>query len=108
MKQFYVRHKGRHLPVKLEDIYYCEARGRNTLIYLADGEALCVAKTLKHLESKLDREMFIRVHRNALINRFHIREILDYKQPVIVLTNGTEVLVSFRKKALLKKLLFSV
>jgi two-component system, LytTR family, response regulator len=106
MKQLYVRHKGRHLPVNVEDIYYCEARGRTSLIYLVGGDVLCVTKTLKQLQAKLDKDVFLRVHRNTLINRYQIKEILDYKQPVIILNNGAEVIVSFRKKAELKRALF--
>jgi two-component system LytT family response regulator len=97
-KQLFIKYLGKHIPVNMADICYCEASGCNSIIHLTNHEVIAITKTLKYLESVLDKEIFIRIRRNTLINRYQVKEILDYKQPVVVLKNGKEIVVSFRKK----------
>lgn len=106
LEQIYIRYNGKHTPVNADDIYYCEASGCNTIFHLINDEPLRFPKTLKHVESLLDPGVFIRIHRAYLVNKHHIKEILDYKTPVVVLKNGKELVSSHRKKSNLRKILF--
>lgn len=61
-------------------------------------------ETLAELEERLDPRQFVRVHRSALVNLQHIREIqpMFNGQYVLILRCGARVPVSRRRRALLE------
>lgn len=60
---------------KPEHIVYLEADGSYTKVNLACGERLVISKGMAWFESRLEKGLFVRVHRSFLVNQNHIREI---------------------------------
>ncbi len=84
--------------VDLKDILYCEATGSYTNFYFTDKRMICSAKTIHVYEDLLSDAGFIRIHKSYLINLMHVKEYIRGEGGMLVLSNGTEVEVSRRKK----------
>ncbi|GAB4171022.1 MAG: LytTR family DNA-binding domain-containing protein [Wenzhouxiangellaceae bacterium] len=63
----------RRLRIPLDEVRAFVARDKCTLVYAPDTMAL-VPDTLKHLEQRYP-DRFVRIHRNALVSRRHLREL---------------------------------
>jgi two-component system LytT family response regulator len=50
--------------------------------------------TLASLEGRLDPQVFLRIHRAAIVNVNEIRDVRDDGRLVVVLSSGAEVVVS--------------
>ncbi|MBK7946068.1 MAG: response regulator transcription factor [Flavobacteriales bacterium] len=80
------------------NILRCEADGNYTRIHTSDGERLVTARTLKDFDDLLTPHRFERVHMSHLVNLLHVRKFLNRDGGMLVLTDGTEVPVSQRKR----------
>lgn len=74
LKTLTVRIGDRILLVKLEDIAFIEAEDKYVFLHLRNGNKHLTDFTLISLEKRLTGN-FIRIHRGAIINADHIREI---------------------------------
>jgi two-component system LytT family response regulator len=91
--------------VNLKDIIRCEADTSYTIFYLADKRKLMVSAGLKHYEELLPEQDFIRVHHHHLINMNHVLRFLKVDGGYAVMSDGTQIEISRRKKdAFLEKL----
>lgn len=86
------------LFVNIEDIIRCHSDVNYTSIYKADGQKIVVAKTLKEFEELLSDHHFFRVHNSDLINLDYIKSYNKGKGGSVILTDGTELEVSTRRK----------
>jgi two-component system, LytTR family, response regulator len=86
--------------LKLEDIILCEAEKNYTVIHVKDKKPIIVSRTLLEYEKILDGTPFLRVHRTFLINLQHVTEYHRGEGGIIIMSNGTEVEISRRKKEL--------
>lgn len=86
--------------LKLEDIIICEAEKNYTIIHLRDKKPIIVSRTLLEYEKILNGSTFLRVHRTFLINLQHVTEYHRGEGGIIIMSNGTEVEISRRKKEL--------
>jgi two-component system LytT family response regulator len=93
------------LFVRIADIIHCEADGSYTWFYFTNRDKLLVTKNLGEYESLLEGKDFIRVHHAHMINQHHITELIKGNSPVIILSNGTNVPVSQRKRDALQEYL---
>ena len=84
--------------VKIEDIIRCESDNYYTVFFFKDGKKLMVSKTLKENEELLSEYNFIRPHKSHLINVMYIKSLLKNENGVILMTDGSKVPVSRRKK----------
>lgn len=84
--------------IKPHEIIRCESESNYTHLYLHNNKKITVTLTLKTIESKLDSELFIRVHQSHLVNQKRIVEFKKGASSVLVLSNGDQVPVSHRKK----------
>lgn len=82
--------------VNLEDIIRCEADSNCTVFYLANQHKVLVTKTLKYYDNLLEDAGFYRIHDSHLINLQHIKKY--YKEGVVLMSDGSQVYVSARKK----------
>ncbi len=89
--------------VDVRKIVRCMADGSYTRFFLVDGEKILVAKTLKHFAALLPEQEFFRVHHAHLINLGHIRKYYKGKGGYVLMSDGSEVEVSVRKKELFLK-----
>ena len=92
------------VPIQVGDIEWIKAEGDYARVF-AGGRGYLVGRTLKDLESRLDPTQFVRVHRSALVQTSHIREVRAegssrYK---VLVSDGTTVIVSRSRAPELRK-----
>ncbi|MEP7322936.1 MAG: LytTR family DNA-binding domain-containing protein [Saprospiraceae bacterium] len=84
------------LPVK--DILYLSADGNYTTIHMANKQKIISSKLLKEYESMLDSLFFYRIHHSTILNLSYIKEYIKGEGGSVLLTDGTSLEVSKRKK----------
>lgn len=92
---------------EVDNISYCESDNYYTIIHLVNGERIVVSKTLKEYDKMLSDDGFIRIHQKYLVKLSEIKNYSKSDGGFVVLTNGTHLTVSRRKKEDLMKLLKS-
>lgn len=90
-----IKDGGEITRVKLNTVEWIDAAGDYMCVH-TDSETHILRKTMKELEAELDPEIFIRVHRSAMVNinqviKLYTHENGDY---YIVLANNKELKVS--------------
>jgi two-component system LytT family response regulator len=89
--------EGMHI-IKVKSIIRCQADDYYTNFYLDDGRRIMISKTLKESEELLNGHNFIRPHRSHLVNMAYIKRYVKSDGGYIILSDGTKVPVSRRKK----------
>ncbi|MFK7809841.1 MAG: LytR/AlgR family response regulator transcription factor [Saprospiraceae bacterium] len=84
--------------VKIANITRCESSGNYTQFFFTDRPKLLVTKTLKEFDKLLQEHQFIRVHQSHLVNAHHIKEFVKLDGGYLIMTDGTKVAVSVRKR----------
>ncbi len=74
--RIFVRHKDRMVKILVADILYMEAERNYCHIFTRNKEYL-LSITLKSMEEKLPRQLFMRVHRSYLVNLAQVDEVAD-------------------------------
>lgn len=88
------------------DIIWCTSEGSYTHFYLADTSKLVSSRNLGYYEKHLGPENFYRIHNSTLINLRFIKSYLKGKHSYIVLTDGTRLEISQRRKTEFLELFF--
>lgn len=84
--------------VESDDIIRCESDDYYTRFFFTDGKTLLISKTLKETEQLLGDTDFLRPHKSHLVNIKYIKGLLKNDGGYIVLSDGSKVPVSRRKK----------
>ncbi|HAU04936.1 MAG TPA: DNA-binding response regulator, partial [Pseudoalteromonas shioyasakiensis] len=65
-------------------------------LHCQDGQTHILRKTMKELEQELDPQLFVRVHRSAIVNTKQISKLVTQVsgEYLLVLDNGQELKVS--------------
>jgi two-component system LytT family response regulator len=84
--------------VYVADIIRCESDGSYTIFHLKNKEQIIVTRNLKEYESLLEDYSFIRVHHSHLINFTYLKEYVKKDGGYAVMTDNSQVPVSFRKR----------
>jgi two-component system LytT family response regulator len=84
--------------VDVEDITYCESDSNYTVVHQKDKKRLVISRTLKEFEDILDPAKFVRVHHAFLINVKHVKKYIRGEGGEVIMSDGTNVAVSRRKK----------
>ena len=65
-------------------------------LHCQDGQTHILRKTMKELEQELDPNLFVRVHRSAIVNTKQISKLVTQVsgEYLLVLDNGQELKVS--------------
>jgi two-component system, LytTR family, response regulator len=91
--------------VNIRDIIRCEADGSYTNFHLSDKRKLMISSGLKHYEELLPENEFIRVHHHHLINMNHVVRFLKEDGGYAIMSDGSKIEISRRKKeAFMEKL----
>jgi two-component system, LytTR family, response regulator len=87
-----IKSRGRVYFVRAEDISWIEASGHYLTLHAGRDEHL-IRGTIRDIESRLDRERFVRVHRSTIVNVDHIKELVPsfHGEYMIVFRDGTRV-----------------
>ena len=90
-----IKSGGRIVFVRLDEIDWVEAAGNYLRLHVGT-ETHLLRETMNGLETRLDPERFLRIHRSTLVNLERVRELQpafhgDY---VVTLRDGTELTLS--------------
>ena len=91
--------------VPVADIVRLEAGGNYTQFYFSNNKKLLVTRTLKEFDQMLQDHQFLRVHRSHLVNPAYLKSFVKTDGGYLVLTDGTKVPVSVRKRPEVVRLL---
>jgi DNA-binding LytR/AlgR family response regulator len=99
-----VRHGERIVVIRPEDVFYFEARAKETSLFTKDREHI-VDRSLKQLEDDLDPRRFFRCHRSYIVNLDRVAEVLPWFAGGLVarLTDKRDVPVSRRQAGALRE-----
>ncbi|HNW98310.1 MAG TPA: LytTR family DNA-binding domain-containing protein [Bacteroidales bacterium] len=89
--------EGMHI-VDIDNIIRCESEDYYTKFFFKDGKTIMVSRTLKENEELLSEFNFIRPHKSHLINLKYVKSFLKIDGGSIVMTDGSYVPVSRRKR----------
>jgi len=84
--------------IVLKDIIRCEADNNYTNFFLSSGEKVLVTRTLKEYDEALSGLDFIRVHQSHLVNSKYIEQYIKGDGGSVIMTDGSHVEVSRRRK----------
>jgi len=101
-----VKSDGRAIFVRADEIDWIEAADNYVRLHVGATSHL-VRESLRTLETKLDRQLFLRVHRSAIVNVDAIRELQPWfhGDHVIILRSGTRLTCSRRYDERLRQML---
>jgi two-component system LytT family response regulator len=91
--------------VDIAEIIRCESSVNYTRIVMKDGSNVLVTKTLKEYDEMLSEHRFIRVHKSFLVNLLHIKKYLKGEGGWVIMSDGSKIEVSRRKKEVLLEVL---
>jgi DNA-binding LytR/AlgR family response regulator len=74
--RIFVRHREKMIKIIIAEIMYIEADRNYCRIFTKEKDYL-LCMTLKSIEEKLPRKVFLRTHRSYIINLSHIDEVAD-------------------------------
>ena len=84
--------------IEIKTILRCEADGKYTSVFLHDGKKLLVSKNLKEFEDLLTDYNFFRIHHSHLVNLDYIKKYQSDRGGYVVMSDGSTITVSQRKK----------
>jgi two-component system, LytTR family, response regulator len=105
LKRLFARRGPRIVPVALDDVTEIRAADDYAEV-IARGESFLVSVGLNELESRLDAQRFLRIHRSVLVNLDRVRAIEphDDRRLAVVLEDGSRRVASRRGTARLRAL----
>lgn len=92
LERLVVRTNGRILILRVDDIDWIDAAANYVRVHIGAKQYL-VRETMTHLETRLDPEKFLRIHRSIIVRKDRIKELEplfqgDYS---IILVDGTRL-----------------
>jgi two-component system LytT family response regulator len=84
--------------VSVQDILWCRSEGAYTVFYLSNTSKITSSRNLGAFEEALSRYDFFRIHHNTIVNMRRISRYVKGRGGSIVLSDGTELEVSQRRK----------
>jgi two-component system LytT family response regulator len=99
--------RGRILFLSVDDIRWIAAE-ENYVRICTVGESHLLRETMTSLESRLNPEMFLRVHRSAIVNLQYVREVKNESDgdATVILTSGEKIALSRSYRSSINRLLF--
>lgn len=90
-----VKTGGKVVFLRAEDIEWVEAAGNYVRLHVG-GESFLFRESMKNMETRLSVELFVRIHRSAIINVDRIRELQPWfhGEYVVILQDGTRLMAS--------------
>lgn len=84
--------------IPLKEILYLQSDGNYTSICLENKPKMVSSRNLGEYETLLENLHFFRIHHSTIVNLAHIREYLRGDGGSVILSDGTELDVSKRRK----------
>ncbi len=95
---------GIHL-FEISDIIRCESEDNYTRFYIRNSKPLLISKTLKEYEEMLSGHGFERIHQSHLINMAFLKSYIKKDGGYVVMSDGSNLPISQRKKDRLQEVL---
>ncbi|HWK02506.1 MAG TPA: LytTR family DNA-binding domain-containing protein [Puia sp.] len=80
------------------DILWCKSEGAYTTFYLTNKSTITSSRNIGTYENFLNQINFCRIHNSAIVNMHWIKRYVKGKGGCVVLTDGTQLEVSQRRK----------
>jgi two-component system, LytTR family, response regulator len=98
--------RGRILFLSVDDIRWIAAEESYVRICTV-GESHLLRETMTSLESRLNPQMFLRVHRSAIVNLQYVREVKNEADgdATVILTSGEKIVMSRSYRSSVQRLL---
>ncbi len=106
LERLVIKDSGKIFFLRTEEIDWIEAHGRYELVH-AGQESHLVREGMNKLESELDPNKFVRIHRSTIVNIDRIEHLqpLFHSDFRVILRNGTELTISRRYRDKMERLL---
>ncbi|AUC15474.1 DNA-binding response regulator [Tenacibaculum sp. SZ-18] len=98
--QLYINIDRRLIKIEIPSIYLVEAKGDYILIK-TDTKNYTVHSTLKKIEEKLPKDLFLKVHRSYIIN---LKRIIDIEDNSVLIANDVVPVSRSNRSELMKRL----
>ncbi len=97
-KRIYISTTEGYLFIDLSNIIYLKAAESYTYVYPNNGARRIASKTLKFFHELLPKDQFYRVHKSYVVNIEHIVSYRKASNGEVVMSDGTVISVSLRRK----------
>lgn len=97
---FFIKDQKGYLKIKEEDVLYIESMGDFSKIHTLQQKTHLVLIGLKNLELQLNKQKFLRIHKQYIINLQHLIAVLHNG---VVLSNNQEIPMSNSYKAAIQE-----
>ena len=84
--------------IKLDEIIRVMAEGNYCKIFCLNNQVYTITKQIHEVEDKLPAAAFCRIHNSHIISMKHIKEYVKGRGGYVVMVDGAQVEVSYRKK----------
>jgi two-component system, LytTR family, response regulator len=98
-----VKQRGRGRLVSATTVDWIEAEGVHARLHIA-GESYLIRIAMHELEVRLDPRHFVRIHRSTIVNLDRVQDLYAAEN-MLVLQDGTSLVISRSRKAQLARLL---
>lgn len=90
-----VKSSGRVFFLRTDDIDWVEAAGNYVRVHVASDSYL-LRESMKNMETRLDPNTFIRIHRSAIVNVDHVKQLEPWfhGEYVVIMRDGTRLTAS--------------
>jgi DNA-binding LytR/AlgR family response regulator len=104
LNKILVKQSGKIVVLNVDEIHWIEAMGDYVNLHTAQRSYL-ILQSMNHLETRLDPNRFVRVHRSSLVNLDGIKEIVQWTKGRLKLNlkDGHEIILSRSGARRLKK-----
>lgn len=104
MDKILVKQSGKIVILNVDELQWIEAMGDYVNLHTAKGSYLA-SKSMSFLETRLDPERFVRVHRSSIVNLGAIKEIVHWSKDrlKVNLKDGNQIIISRTGAKRLKK-----
>lgn len=96
---FFIKENNSFIKINMGDVLYIESMGDFSRLHTCHRKTHVVLISLKNLEKQLPAEIFMRIHKQYIINILHI-SLVGIAE--VKLSNGTSLPISIAYKALLQ------
>ena len=98
----HIRSGKENIYLKPADIIRIEGESSYSRVYDNEGKNYLVALNLGSLETRLDKNLFVRIHKSDIINITYLKKFHDSASSYVEMKDGSIVQVSRRNRDLLK------
>jgi len=98
--------RGRILFLPVEDIRWIEAE-ENYVRVCTGGESHLLREAIGHMETQLDPETFLRVHRSFIVNLHYVKEVKNEPDgdAIVLMVTGEKIAMSRSYRSRIHKLM---